>query len=358
MPLDIQQYIDLVNSLDLGDKDKKALIKGYKQSQKVANRLDFQLKRTLNDRNIAINLLNQTIEDLQSKQNEVAQANQQLIQQKEQIEEKNYELTEQKQLVEEQSEILQDHLEKLEASYHELEQFSYIASHDLKSPLRSIAGFAQLLKRRYGGQLGEDADEYINFIVTSTVHMGNVIRDLLEYSKTGKNDLLYEEVNLNEVITTVLSNLSSELQVNEVQLEIDHLPTLDVYRTGISQIFQNLMGNAVKFRSEHQPKLIVKCEHKKPYWHFSVADNGIGLDETYKDKVFLPFQRVDGSKIKGTGIGLAICKKIVLMHRGEIWYESKVNEGTTFHFTIFQEDFEENLKKDITEVNQLKPMGG
>jgi len=311
---------NMIRSLDISDEQKRNLLKAAKKTEKQVTRLDFQLKRTKNDREIAINLLNASIEDLEEKQNELADANDQLSAQKE--------------LLEIQSKDLQNHFDKLENSYQELEEFSYIASHDLKSPLRSIAGFAQLLKRKYGSQLGAEADEYINFIVKATVHMGEVIRDLLEYSKMGKSNLAFESTSINDIIGNVIENLQAEIQLNNAIIEIGEMPTLLVYRTGIAQVFQNLISNAIKFRKEEQPFIKIESCYCDGVWKFSVADNGIGLDESFQKKVSLPFQRIEGSKIKGTGIGLAICKKVILLHKGDIGYTSNVGEGTTFYFSI------------------------
>ena len=295
-----------------------------KKIQKQTTRLDFQLNRTKNDRDIAINLLNVSIDDLEKKQKELAFA--------------NFQLSKQKQLLESQSQDLKISLEKLEDSYKELEQFSYIASHDLKSPLRSIAGFAQLLQKKYKNQISDEADEYIDFIVKATIHMGNVIRDLLEYSKTGKSNLPFELTDINDVIANVLGNLQSEIKYHNAIIEIEKMPTLNIYQTGITQLFQNLISNAIKFKqSDITPLIKISASTKNNVWQFSIADNGIGLDEDFQKKVFLPFQRIDGNKAKGTGIGLAICKKVALLHRGDIWFKSKPGEGTTFYFTIKDE---------------------
>lgn len=304
----------LVQALDIDEKQKRDLLEEVKKTQKQVTRLDFQLSRTKNDRNIAVNLLNLSIEDLEKQQTL---------------------LSEQKLLLETQAKDLQVSLEKLEQSYQELEQFSYIASHDLKSPLRSIAGFAQLLQRKYKKEINEEADEYIDFIVKATVHMGNVIRDLLEYSKTGKSDLPFEETDINDVIADVLENLQVEIQNSNAIIEIGEMPTLNIYQTGIIQLFQNLISNAIKFKqAPTSPYIKISASRKDNIWQFSVTDNGIGLDEEFQEKVFLPFQRIYGNKAKGTGIGLAICKKVVLLHKGDIWFNSKLNEGSTFHFTI------------------------
>jgi light-regulated signal transduction histidine kinase (bacteriophytochrome) len=304
----------LIHSLNIDDKQKRDLLDEVKKTQKQATRLDFQLNRTKNDRDIAVNLLNVSIEDLEKQQTQ---------------------LSEQKLLLETQSKDLQASLKKLENSYKELEQFSYIASHDLRSPLRSIAGFAQLLQRKYKGEINQEADEYIDFIVKATVHMGNVIRDLLEYSKTGKSDLPFDVTDISNLINDVLGNLQAEIDYSNAVIEIGEMPTLNIYQTGITQLFQNLISNAIKFKQpDVAPFIKISASNKDNIWQFSIADNGIGLDEEFQEKVFLPFQRIYGNKVKGTGIGLAICKKIVLLHRGDIWYNSKPNEGSIFHFTI------------------------
>lgn len=328
---------DIIQSLGLSEKAQGQANRVLKHLEKDITRLEFKIGRSDKDRQIAINLLNKSIEDLEYQQSQLASANELLSKQKHEIEKKNIELLEQKALVENQAKVLQEHFSKLETSYRELEQFSYIASHDLKSPLRNIAGFAQLLKRRYYNQLDESADEYIDFIVKSTVHMGDVIRDLLEYSKMGKDNDFFEIIDVNEVIKNTLFSLKSEINSNEAIINTGNLPKLHVYKTGITQLFQNLISNAIKFRTTQSPVINISATQNKNYWTFTVSDNGIGLDEAFKEKVFLPFQRIDGNKVKGTGIGLAICKKIVLMHKGEIWYKSTPNKGTTFHFTIYQE---------------------
>jgi light-regulated signal transduction histidine kinase (bacteriophytochrome) len=337
MDNNISTLKNIIQSLGLDEKAQGQANRALKKVEKDITRLDFKISRSNKDREIAINLLNKSIKDLESKQSQLTKANELLSKQKAEIEKKNTELLEQKDLVESQSLVLKEHFSKLETSYRELEQFSYIASHDLKSPLRSIAGFAQLLKRRYYNKLDESADEYIDFIVKSTVHMGDVIRDLLEYSKMGKDDDFFEPINTNELINNALSNLKAEIISNKAIINVENLPKLNLYKTGITQVFQNLISNAIKFRTDQQPIINISAVQNNNYWTFTVSDNGIGLDETFREKVFLPFQRIDGNKVKGTGIGLAICKKIVLMHKGEIWYKSTPNKGTTFHFTIYQE---------------------
>lgn len=289
---------------------------------KQQERMDFLHSRTLKDKNIAINLLNQAIEDLQQKQEEIEMVNRALMRQKQQLEE--------------QSRQLQESLDRLEMSYEELEQFSYIASHDLKSPLRTIASYAQLLQRRYNGQLGEDADEFLEFITSGARQMNDIIRDLLEYSYVRKQEEdAFVPIDLNEILEIVRFNLHAELKDAGANLHVESLPeNIRASKSAMIQLFQNLVGNAIKFHSNRSPEIRVAAEQQPGYWQFQVKDNGIGLDECYRKKVFLPFQRLAAPDLPGSGIGLAICKKIVKLHHGEIWYESEPGEGTTFFFTL------------------------
>ena len=324
MHKNLKRIKGILNSIDIENDTQRQLNRAISRTNKTIQKLDFQQKRSGQDKEVAINFLNKTIEDLEEQQDLLAQSNKKLLQQK--------------QLVENQSKTLRENLNKLEVSYQELEQFSYIASHDLKSPLRNIAGFAQLLKRQYQGEIDDTADEYIDFIVKSTVHMGDVIRDLLEYSKMGKNDALFEFTDLNELIEQVTFHLRDEISSNEALIVYENLPRLKVYPIGMIQVFQNLISNAIKFRTELQPVIKIHAQKEKNHWKFILSDNGVGLNEAYQEKVFLPFQRINRNEIKGTGIGLAICKKVVLMHKGSISYSSVPEEGTTFYFTIYQGD--------------------
>lgn len=323
-------------------------------------RLDFQIKRTVEDKAIVVNLLNRTIEDIRTHQTIVEKANQELYIQKQEIEAKNVALQRQKMLLEEQSQRLEENLLELERSYTELEQFSYIASHDLKSPLRTIASYAGLLKRRYGGHLDAEASEFLDFIVKGASHMDEIIRDLLEYSRSDKVRE-FNQINLNEVLDLVKFNLHEEILENKAVIEYQTLPVLCAHKSGMLQLFQNLVANAIKFRSDLPPVLSIEHYQDKHSWHFSISDNGMGIDETFQDRVFQPFQRISNLDHRGTGMGLAICRKIVKMHHGEIWYESKAGEGTTFYFTLSKEYLNErkipSTKKKKNNVISLEGMG-
>lgn len=311
-----QHYIQ---SLTLADEEKETLIRHGAELYKVQSRLDFQLRRTLKDKSIAINLLNQTIEELKARQKEVEDANEELMQH--QV------------LVEAQAEKLSHQLHMLEKSYTELEQFSYIASHDLKSPLRTIASYAGLLKRRYVEHLDPAAIEFTDYIIKAASHMNEIIQDLLEFAGVGKEKKL-EVVDINEVVGLVMLNLSAEIKETKAVIKAPPLPTILGHRTGILQLFQNLVANAIKFRGDTCPNIHIGVKPCQEHWLFTVEDNGLGLDESYQEKVFMPFQRISHLDRPGTGMGLAICKKIAKAHGGNIWFESAQGKGTTFHFTV------------------------
>lgn len=329
----LKDLIDNIESLGISEGEKAMLLGNLKSVEKEVTRMDFRLKRILKDKSIVINLLNKTIEDLQEQRTYVEASNKQLSKQKEEIEIKNTQLKKQNDIVERQAKKLEENLRELELSYQELEQFSYIASHDLKSPLRTIASYAQLLKRRYFGALGNDADEFIEFIVRGASHMDEIIRDLLEYSKSSR-EKDFVATNLNNTLEVVKFNLRDEITENDAIIESIELPELTVNKAGILQLFQNLVSNAIKFRNEKQPVIKIKGKKQDDYWFFQVSDNGVGMDEAYQEKAFLPFQRLNNLERPGTGMGLAICKKVVKMHKGDIWYQSQKGKGTTFCFTI------------------------
>lgn len=326
MKADIKEIKRQIAALSIDETARAALLKEIKGCEKELMRREFKINRTLTDKSIAVNLLKTSVEELEIRKTELSIQNQK-------IEEANKQLEIQNALVSKQAKESKEHLRQLELSYQELEQFSYIASHDLKSPLRNIASYAQLLSRRYRGQLDEQADEFIDFIVKGAKHMDEIIRDLLEYSKSAReNDFV--KTDLNNTLELVKFNLQQEIVENNARIDVQKMPVLKINKSAISQLFQNLIGNAIKFKGEQPPVISVSCESKNNLWLFKVADNGVGMDETFQEKAFLPFQRINNLDRPGTGMGLAICKKVVKMHKGDIWFESKRGEGTTFNFTL------------------------
>lgn len=224
---------------------------------------------------------------------------------------------------------------RLKRSNENLEQFAYIASHDLQEPLRIMASYSELLDRRYKTKLDKDADEFIKYIVDSSRHMQKLITDILAYSRIGGAGTVVEAVDFSSIVDKVILRMKAEVEKNRAVITHGKLPKLMANESSIDQLFQNLIGNAIKFRSEQPPKINISAEKHRGEWHFSVQDNGIGIEEKFKEKVFQIFQRLHGrDKYSGTGIGLSICKKIVETHGGRIWVESEPSKGCTFHFTF------------------------
>ncbi|KAF3891158.1 PAS domain-containing protein [Tolypothrix bouteillei VB521301] len=232
---------------------------------------------------------------------------------------------------------LQELNTELQRSNQELEQFAYVASHDLQEPLRAVAGYTQLLADEYQNCLDETATEYIAYIIDGAARMRQLIQDLLAYSRVGTKGKAFASCDCNTVVRQALNNLLVLIGENNASVDSDRLPTVMADSTQMVQLFQNLVSNAIKFRREEPPKIQIKAELKDEGWLFGVKDNGIGIKSQYLERIFQIFQRLHSRKeVPGTGIGLAICKKIVERHHGHIWAESEPGVGTTFYFTIPQ----------------------
>jgi len=220
-----------------------------------------------------------------------------------------------------------------------LEQFAYMASHDLKEPLRTISGFAQLVKRSYYDKLDLIGKEYLDFIVDGAKRMDALISALLNYSKINSDEISFEEVNVSNVFTIASNNLMKSIVEHKVSINIDlNMPEVIMgNRDRLVQLFQNLIANSIKFRNDEgqeQPIIHIKADSKDNQWHFSLTDNGIGIEPENQDKIFLLFKKVHSKKHQGSGIGLATCSRIVEQHKGKIWVESDPGQGAIFHFTI------------------------
>jgi ligand-binding sensor domain-containing protein/signal transduction histidine kinase len=224
---------------------------------------------------------------------------------------------------------------ELERKNKELEQFAYVASHDMQEPLRTTASFVQLLQKQYQGKLDETADKYFMYVLQSSERMKVLIQDLLDYSRIGRKQEL-ERVDCNQVMEDMLVDLGIAIKEAQAEISYDRLPVIKGYHTEIKLLFQNLVINAIKFRKKDAiPKVKICARKKDGFWEFIFRDNGIGIDEKHGDRIFVIFQRLHNrNEYKGSGIGLAHCKKIVELHGGKIWFESVQGEGTAFHFTI------------------------
>ncbi len=230
---------------------------------------------------------------------------------------------------------LKDTMNELKRSNADLEHFAYVASHDLQEPLRMVASFTQLLARRYGDKLDKQGHEFINFAVDGAKRMQQLINDLLSYSKVKTHSQPFTEIDMNTILKEVLKDLKYSIEESNVLFMYDDLPKIIGDRSQISQVFQNLISNGIKFNDKENPIIKISVESANNFWIFSIRDNGIGIEQKYHDSIFKIFKRLHSRKdYPGTGIGLSICKKIIKRHRGEIWTESIIGKGSVFYFSI------------------------
>lgn len=224
---------------------------------------------------------------------------------------------------------------ELRRSNAELEQFAYVASHDLQEPLRAMAGMVQLLSKNYQGQLDAQADVYIRHAVEAASRMQALINDLLAYSRVDRRGKSLDPIQSSDCLQVALHNLDIAIRESGATITVGQLPIVHADATQLVQLFQNLIGNAIKFRGEQLPQIHINVTQLPDDWRFSVCDNGIGIEPEYFERIFLIFQRLHSRReYAGTGIGLALCKKIVERHGGIIWVESQPGLGSTFHFTL------------------------
>ncbi len=235
----------------------------------------------------------------------------------------------------EAEEKLREAMEELKRSNKELEEFAYVASHDLQEPLRMVSSYTQLLEKRYGNKLDKDAKEFIQFAVDGSNRMQGLIQDLLRYSRVTSKGGDFKKVSTNYALGKAITNLRDKIQQSQAVVHNDELPTVMADEMQLMRVFQNLIGNGIKFAGNQSPQINISAEEKNGEWLFSVKDNGIGIEAEYKERIFVIFQRLHGrEKYPGTGIGLSICKRIIERHKGKIWVESKPGQGANFYFTL------------------------
>ncbi len=241
-------------------------------------------------------------------------------------------ITERKQAEQERERLIAE----LERSNRELQQFAYVASHDLQEPLRTVSSYAELLALKFRGKLGPTADKYISFVVDGTNRMSDLINDLLTYSRVATRGHAFEPVDMKEIVKQVLDKLKSVIRENSAAVTADPLPEVSGDQTQLVQLIQNLITNAIKFRKkEVPPRIHISAEFRGDQWVFSVRDNGIGIEPRFHDRIFVIFQRLyTRAEYPGTGVGLAICKRIVERHGGRTWLKSKEGEGSVFYFSL------------------------
>ncbi|MDD5676135.1 MAG: ATP-binding protein, partial [Chitinivibrionales bacterium] len=232
-------------------------------------------------------------------------------------------------------EALHQTTQDLTRSNQDLEQFAYVASHDLQEPLRAVAGFMGLLKKQYEPKLDNEGRDYINTAIEGAERMQSLIHDLLAYSRVGTRGGAFERMHLKLAVEGALKNLQAAIAESGAHISCDELPTVIADLPQMTQLMQNLIGNALKFHGQRPLEIVIGAKRGEQEWEISVHDNGIGIEPQYYERIFLIFQRLHSrAQYQGTGIGLAVCKRIVERHNGRIWVKSIGGEGSTFYFTI------------------------
>ena len=329
---EIMQLNQKVTELEKASGEFKEIISKYEDSEKLVEkrvnevlRKQKKAKELLDAKRLRVEELNQKIEKLENTDEEL----------------RAY-ISELENSAESQSNIYEEQLNKLiddlNHSHEDFQQFAYVTSHDLQEPIRTIASFTQLLAKRYKNKIDEDSDEFMDYIVDAAKRMQQMIKDLLKYSRVVSRGKIFKPTNSEEIIEYALSNLKTQIEDEGAEITYDKLPKVTADSGQLLQLFQNLVENAIKFRQfAAQPKVHISCNEHKNEYVFSVADNGIGIEEQYFDRIFTIFQRLHTKEeYEGTGIGLSVAKRIVERHGGQIWVESEQDVGSTFYFTLLK----------------------
>lgn len=320
---------DFINSASPIHNKKGKLIGGVHMLRDISKRkkIELRVQEMLENEQALTEELKVSNEELQDITEEVQTSN-------EELNSTAFELQKANDMLVAYKNFLEDANKKLEISNRELEQFAYVASHDLQEPLRMVSSFAQLLSKRYEGQLDDDADDFIEYIVEGAQRMKYLIDDLLTISRLHNTTGEFKETDMNRVLEDVLLSMKSTVESENATITSDELPTIKCDPSQIGQLFQNLISNAIKFHDK-PPEIKISVEEFPDKWKFGVSDNGIGIHPDHQEKIFDVFKRLHTrEEYEGTGIGLSICKRIVEIHGGKIWVDSKLGEGSTFYFTI------------------------
>ena len=310
----IERLTEVAQGISEGDLDQEVKVSGGREIRSLSQSID-KMSESIRD----------TITTLRQEVAERVQAQSELQSHRDHLEE----------LVEQRTRELRDANEELARSNKELQQFAYVASHDLQEPLRMVNSYLQLLEQRYKGKLDADADDFIHFAVDGAQRMKALIESLLHYSRVTTAGKSPKPVDTEALLKTIIQNMEVIISEKKAAITHDPLPAVTADEVQLGQVLQNLIGNAFKFSGEEPPRVHIASEHTDGGILFSVSDNGIGIDPDFKERVFEIFQRLHGrEEYPGTGIGLAICKRIVERHGGRIWVESEKGKGATFYFTI------------------------
>ncbi|MCB0011280.1 MAG: PAS domain S-box protein [Anaerolineales bacterium] len=230
---------------------------------------------------------------------------------------------------------LQEQTRALSQSNDELEQFAYVASHDLQEPLRAVSNYLQMVQRRHAQSLNSEGNEFVSYALQGTERMQQLIADLLHFSRIGRQAVQRQVVASHDLLQEAVARLEAQMEASSASIQVGYMPTIKGDPVKLVSLFQNLLSNALKYRSEHRPVITINAERQGNYWLFSVKDNGIGFANEYRDRIFLIFQRLHTQEeYPGTGMGLALCKKIVEQHQGHIYAQSDPGRGATFYFTL------------------------
>ena len=327
---EVMQLNQKVTELEKAGTEFKEILSKYENSEKLFEkrinevlRKQKEAKELLDTKKLRVEELNQNIALLENSNEELSAYISKLKDSAES----------QKNIYEEQLEKLTDNLNR---SNEEFQQFAYVTSHDLQEPLRTIASFTQLLAKRHKNKIDEDSDEFMEYIVDASTRMQGMIKDLLQYSRVISRGKIFKQTNAEEIVEYAISSLKTQIEDNDAEITYDKLPTVNVDSSQLLQLLQNLVENSIKFRQfTVQPKIHISCSKEENEYVFSVADNGIGIEEQYFSRIFTIFQRLHTKEeYEGTGIGLAVAKRIVERHNGHIWVESEPDVGSTFYFTI------------------------